>query len=147
LLTIDNTPGSTWKTFTSMASALEASDPKAQADPAIAQMVLGMDPATFQRRLGIPMTAGTVPIPGSTTRSISNIGGTGMATGGPLRAPVCTDTGQVPQATTLNVSVAIKHSYNVFFARLAMLLEERHVNEWLKSLPKNPRTGKTLNDV
>src|SRR5262249_30349191 len=29
LLTIDNTPGSTWKTFTSMASALEASDPKA----------------------------------------------------------------------------------------------------------------------
>jgi cell division protein FtsI/penicillin-binding protein 2 len=93
------------------------------------------------------MTAGTVPIPGSATRSISNIGGVGMATGGPLRNPVCTDTGQAVQANTLNVSVAIKHSYNVYFARLAMLLEERQVNEWLKSLPKNPRTGKTLNDV
>jgi cell division protein FtsI/penicillin-binding protein 2 len=146
LLTIDNTPGSTWKTITSITSALEASDPKVQPDPAIGQMVLGMDPATFQRRLGIPITAGTVPIPGSTTRSISNLGG-GMATGGPLRSPVCTDTGQGVQASTLNVSVALKHSYNVYFARLAMLLEERHVNEWLKSLPKNPRTGKTLNDV
>lgn len=147
LLTIDNTPGSTWKTLTSMASALEATDPQARADPAIAQMMLGMDPGTFQRRLGIPMTAGTVPIPGSTTRSISNIGGVGMVTSSPLRAPVCTDTGQVVQANTLNASVAIMHSYNVFFARLAMLLEERQVNEWLKSLPRNPRTGKTLNDV
>lgn len=146
LLTIDNTPGSTWKTFTALTSALEASDPGARPDPAIAQMVLGMDPGTFARRLGIPMSAGTVPIPGSTTRSISNIGGNGMASGGPLRNPVCTDTGQGVQAPTLNVSLAIKHSYNVYFARLAMLLEERHVKEWLAALPKN-RAGRVTTDI
>ena len=147
LLTIDNTPGSTFKTITALTSSLEASDPAARADPAIAQMILGMDPGTFQRRLGIPMSAGTVPIPGSTTRTISNFGREGMEIGSQLRIPECTENGQPVSVNTLNASVAIKKSYNVFFARLAMLLEERQVNEWLKSLPKNPRTGKTLNDV
>jgi len=145
LLTIDNTPGSTWKTFTALTAALEASDASARPDDAIAQMILGMDPGTFQRRLGIPMGATTVPIPGSTSRSISNIGGSATHTSGPLRSPVCSD-GQANNATTLNVPLALKHSFNVFFARLAMLLEERAVNEWLKSLPKN-RTGRTLEDV
>ncbi len=147
LLTIDNTPGSTWKTFTALTSALEVSDASARPDEAIAQMLLGMDPGAWQRRLGIPMTATTVGIPGSTTRSISNIGGAATHTGGPLRNPVCTETGQAVNATTLNVSLALKHSFNVYFARLAMLLEERQVNEWLRSLAKNPRTGRTLNDV
>jgi cell division protein FtsI/penicillin-binding protein 2 len=147
LLTIDNTPGSTWKTFTALTSALEASDAAARPDPAIAQMILGMDAGTFQRRLGIAMGASTVGIPGSTTRSISNINNGATHVTGPLRNPVCTDTGQGVTAPTLNVSLALKHSFNVYFARLAMLLEERHVNDWLKSLPKNLRTGKTLNDV
>ena len=140
LLTIDNTPGSTWKTVTSLTSALEASDPSSNPDAAIAQMILGMDPATFQRRLGIPMGSGTVPIPGSTSRSISNLGG-GTGTAGPLRDPVCSD-GQANNATTLNVPLALKHSYNVYFARLAMLLEEKAVDTWLKSLPKNPRRAR-----
>ncbi|MBL8662337.1 MAG: hypothetical protein JNM29_05895 [Candidatus Odyssella sp.] len=147
LLTIDNTPGSTWKTFTALTTALEASDAASRPDEALGQMILGMDPATWQRRLGIPMGATTVQIPGSTTRSISNIGGAATHTSGPLRNPICTDTGQGVNATTLTVALALKHSFNVFFARMAMLLEERHVNEWLRSLPKNPRTGKTLNDV
>lgn len=146
LLTIDNTPGSTWKTLTALTASLEASDPKVRPDEAIAQMILGMDPATWARRLGLAMTATTVMIPGSTTRSISNIGGAATYTSGPLRAPVCTDTGQPVNATTLNASLALKHSFNVYFARLAMLLEERHVNEWLRSLPKN-RAGRTLEDV
>lgn len=142
LLTIDNTPGSTWKTVTSLAAAMEASDPSVRPDPALSQMILGMDPGTFQRRLGIPMTAGTVTIPGSTTRSISNLGG-GTGTSGPLRDPIC---GGNESATTLNVPLALKHSYNVFFARLAMLLEEHAVDAWLKSLPRN-RQGRTLEDV
>lgn len=146
LLTIDNTPGSTFKTVTAITSSLEASDPAARADPAIAQMILGMDPGTFQRRLGISMSAGTVMIPGSSTRSISNFGRSGMEIGSQLRIPACTDTGQPVSANTLNVSVAIKKSYNVFFARLAMLLEERRVNEWLKSLPKN-RAGRVTTDI
>lgn len=146
LLTIDNTPGSTWKTITSLTSALEASDTAARPDEALGQMILGMDPATFQRRLGIPMGATTVTIPGSTTRSISNIGGAATHTSGPLRNPVCTDTGQGVNATTLNVPLALKHSFNVFFARLAMLLEERQVRQWLDSLPKN-RAGRVTTDI
>jgi cell division protein FtsI/penicillin-binding protein 2 len=134
LLTIDNTPGSTWKTFTSLTSALEASDSGAKPDPAIAQMLLGMDAGTFQSRLGIPMGATTVPIPGSTTRSISNIGGSGTHTSGPLRASVCAE---ASNASTLNVSLALKHSFNVYFARLAMLLEEAQVKAWVQSLPKS----------
>ncbi|MCW5771216.1 MAG: hypothetical protein KIT16_06240 [Rhodospirillaceae bacterium] len=146
LLTIDNTPGSTFKTLTALTSSLEASDPRANPDPAIARMILGMDPGEFQRRLGIPMTAGTVPIPGSSTRSISNFGKEGMRIGAQLRIPVCTDNGQPVSVPTLNASVAIKYSYNVFYARLAMLLEERHVREWLNSLPKN-RAGRVTQDI
>jgi cell division protein FtsI/penicillin-binding protein 2 len=44
------------------------------------------------------------------------------------------------------VSLALKHSYNVYFARLAMLLEERQVNEWLRSLPMN-RAGRVTTDI
>jgi cell division protein FtsI/penicillin-binding protein 2 len=146
LLSPDNTPGSTWKTVTSLTSAMDASDAGARPDPAIAQMMLGMDAGTFARRLGIPITGSTVPIPGS-ARSISNIKGGGMGTSGPLRVPVCTDTGQAAQASTLDVALALKHSYNVYFARLAMLLEERHVNEWLRGLPRNPRTGRVTEDI
>lgn len=143
LLTIDNTPGSTWKTVTALTTALEASDASVNPDPAYAQMLLGMDPATYQRRLGLPMSAATVSIPGSTTRTISNLGS--VTTSGPLRDPVCSD-GQASNATTLSVPLALKHSFNVYFARLAMLLEEKAVDLWLKSLPKN-RAGRTLEDV
>jgi cell division protein FtsI/penicillin-binding protein 2 len=146
LLTIDNTPGSTWKTITALTTALEASDPAGRPDEALGQMIIGMDPGTWARRLGIAMGATTVMIPGSTTRSISNIGGAATHTSGPLRNPICTDTGQGVNATTLNVPLALKHSFNVFFARMAMLLEERHVREWLASLPKN-RAGRVTTDI
>jgi cell division protein FtsI/penicillin-binding protein 2 len=146
LLTIDNTPGSTWKTFTALTTALEASDTAGRPDEALGQMIVGMDPGTWQRRLGIPMGATTVQIPGSTTRSISNIGGAATHTSGPLRNPICTDTGQGVNAPTLNVALALKHSFNVYFARMAMLLEERHVRQWLDSLPKN-RAGRVTEDI
>jgi cell division protein FtsI/penicillin-binding protein 2 len=145
LLSPDNTPGSTWKTLTSLSAALEASDSAVNPDPAIGQMILGMDAGTFARRLGIPISASTVPIPGS-SRSISNIMGGAMSAGGQLRAPVCTDTGQATMDSTLTVATALKKSYNVYFARLAMLLEERHVNAWIRSLPRN-RAGRVTEDI
>jgi len=143
LLSPDNTPGSTWKTITSLTAALEASDASVRPDPAIAQMMLGMDAGTFQRRLGIPITSSTVPIPGS-SRSINNIKGGSMSPGGALSAAVC---GPPAQASTLTVAVALMKSYNVYFARLAMLLEEKHVNDWLRNLPRNSRTGRVTEDI
>lgn len=146
LISGDNTPGSTWKTLTALASAMEASDAAARPDPAIAQMLLGSwDAGQFQQRLGIPASAPTVTIPGS-TRSISNFGRTGMTTQGVLQTAACSDTGQPVAANMINVSLAIKASYNAFFARLAMLLDEKHVADWIRSLPKN-RAGRVADDI
>jgi len=125
-----NDPASSgFKAAVAMAAALEASDAAAKPDDRIAPMLLGMDAATYKRRLGLEMTATRVSIAGS-PYGVENLGGMATHTSGPLRSPVCHGDAAVPSAKTLNVSLAIKHSIAVYFARLALLLEEATVKTW-----------------
>jgi cell division protein FtsI/penicillin-binding protein 2 len=125
--------GSGLKALVALAAALDASDPAAKADERLAPMLLGMDAASYKSRFGMDMTAGRVPIAGS-PYTVENIGGAPTSTSGPLRSPVCHGEAAVPAASTLNVSLAIKHSYSAYFARLALLLDERTVDAWSKEL-------------
>lgn len=127
--------GSGIKALVALAAALEASDPAAKPDDRIAAMLLGMDPATFKRRLGMEIAAASVRIDGS-PYSVANVGGATTHTSGPLRSSACHGDPAVPTAKTLGVSLAIKHSLRAYFARLALLLEERTVQEWSRSLPQ-----------
>ncbi len=140
LMDIHNTPGSTWKTLLALSAALEASAPGA--DPRIKRMLMGLDPGEFRQVTGLDSGAGTYMIPGSDTRSISNHSKAAMSQGGPTRDPICIDPNHPdpeyrrPSFEKLGVRIAIKSSYNVFFSRLAVMLEERAVDNWIKSLPQ-----------
>jgi cell division protein FtsI/penicillin-binding protein 2 len=140
LLDIHNTPGSTWKTLLALAAALEASVPGA--DPRIKRMLMGLDPGEFRAVTGVDAGASTYMIPGSDTRSISNHARGAMAQSGATRDPICIDPNHPdpeyrrPTFEKLGVRLAIKSSYNVYFSRLAVMLEERAVDDWIKRLPQ-----------
>lgn len=125
--------GSGIKALVALAAALEASDPAAKPDDRIAAMLLGMDPASYKRRLGLEIAAGRVRIAGS-PYSVANVGDGATHTSGPLRSSACHGDGAVPAARTLDVSLAIKHSFRAYFARLALLLDEGTVRNWGEAL-------------
>ncbi len=140
LLDIHNTPGSTWKTLLALSAAMEAAS--SGADPRIRRMMLGLSPGEFAAVTGISSTTGTYMIPGSDSRSISNHSHQGMLNSGPTRDPICIDPNHPDpeyrrgEFDKLGVRLAIKQSYNVFFARLAVLLEEKGVEAWIKQVPQ-----------
>ncbi|MFO0989831.1 MAG: penicillin-binding transpeptidase domain-containing protein [Alphaproteobacteria bacterium] len=126
--------GSGIKALVALAAALEASEPSAKPDDRVAAMLLGMDPASYKRRLGMEIAAARVHIAGS-PYSVANVGGAETHTSGPLRSSACHGDAAVPAAATLGVSLAIKHSIRAYFARLALLVDEGTARDWGAALP------------
>lgn len=132
-----NTPGSTFKPL--VALALIQSD-----DPTIQRLVRGVDPVTFTRLMGFGPNAGAY-YPGGGRRGVPNFGGTGM-TGyfnAASRHPACLQAGFAPEfrrfaeggQNQFGVTQAVQGSFNVWFARMAVMLDEPTIREWVASLP------------
>jgi cell division protein FtsI/penicillin-binding protein 2 len=132
-----NTPGSTFKTIVALAMS-KVNDPRTN------RAMIGLTAGEMQREMGIGPGTSTYTIPNS-TRSISNFGRGGLSFGGPLADPGC----QGVALTTLTrgpdfaknddsifgVAKATKYSINVYFARLAVMLEEAEVERFVRAQP------------
>lgn len=137
------TPGSTMKPLLGLAMArANRSD--------LNRIMLGLSPAGVSAATGLNVGSGTYSM--SDKHSISNFGKTALSSyfGSPGRRADCVPGGQVVADPNFGLAQAVQFSINMWFARVAVMLEEDDVNDFTAKLramvkaKKAPRQLKTL---
>ena len=122
-----NSPGSTFKTVTSLAAlrAMEAGRKDLQ------KMVTGLGSGAFQRLTGLSFGSYSY-FPGGNSTTIKNSSNyvIGKATRRPLRARDCLAKDEkIPHSTNLGLRESVRDSINTWFARLGVLMDRRNLDD------------------
>jgi cell division protein FtsI/penicillin-binding protein 2 len=123
-----NTPGSTFKPLLALALMRDG-------NTRVNRIMLGMGPQELATASGLNVNEAAYHIPGS-NRSIGNFGNAPLARnfGAVSRAAEC-DAAGAKADPNFGLKQAVQFSINMWFARLAVMLEEQDVEAWIKSVP------------
>jgi len=100
------------------------------------RIMLGLSPGELAVATGLNVGSGTYVIPGSGKNSISNFGKTALASyfGSPGRRANCVPGGRVVVDPNFGLAQAVQYSINMWFARLAVMLDEDIVADFTRKL-------------
>jgi hypothetical protein len=131
-----NTPGSTMKPLLSL-GVMGAKRPR------LNEIMIGLTPGEVAARMGLNPGSGTYTIPGS-SKSISNFGNSPLSRyfNSTNRARDCVPDGaEISTANRFGVPQAVQFSINMWFARLAVMLEEADVEKFMVDLRAKKKAG------
>lgn len=99
-------------------------------------IMLGLSPGELAAATNLNVGSGTYVIPGSGKNSISNFGKTALSSyfGSGLRAGRCKPQGITSNPGKFGLAEATKNSINMWFARLAVMIDEQTVEEFTQKL-------------
>jgi len=136
----NNTPGSTFKTIAALAYMREPGALGAR----LKRIMQGLDPASLAAATGLNPGASAYN-PNGGRRSIANFGHGNMSPyfGRPYRDAAGCKVPPIPNDGRFGLTQGVQFSLNVWFARLAVMLDEPTVDDYIRKMRNNLRADST----